>query len=168
MENKNIGTIIGAVVIAIGLVMAFGGTSSQNVGVPGVNLIPSQGDINTFELSSSYTLSHFEAGSNIYATASGSTTTLPAARDGAFFRFVVAGALDTTNWVIDSAEGDNIEGSLIVAGAVVDCDAEDQINFVVDGENIGDVVELHSDGTSWFITDSNALTSAKLTCTDPT
>lgn len=141
-------------------------------GVPGVNLIPSQGLENNISLAptnvaNTYTLSHFESGSTIYASATGTTTTLPAAREGLVYRFVVGGALDTSNWVIDSAEGDNIEGSLIVAGAVVDCDAEDQLNFVIDGENLGDYVELRSNGSKWYITQSNVLTSAKLTCTDP-
>lgn len=121
----------------------------------------------TITVSDDYTLQAFESGATVYATASGSTTTLPVAKEGLFFKFVVAGALDTVNWIIDSAEGDNIEGSLIVAGAVVDCDAEDQVNFVTDGENLGDFLEVRSDGSNWYITQSNALTTAKLTCTDP-
>lgn len=103
----------------------------------------------------------------IMSRATGTVITLPAAADGLFFRFVVGTAFATDNYVIDSAEGDNIEGTLIVAGAVVDCDAEDQINFVADGENIGDYVELLSNGTSWFILNSGGLTTAKMTCTDP-
>jgi hypothetical protein len=80
---------------------------------------------------------------------------------------VVKAAFATTNYVIDSAEGDNIEGTLIVAGAVVDCNAVDQIDFVNDGENLGDYVEIRSDGTKWFIGDSGVLTGSKMTCTDP-
>jgi len=102
-----------------------------------------------------------------FDNASGTLVTLPAATAGAQITFVVGAVFADVNAIVDSAEGDNIEGSLIVAGAVVDCDAEDQINFVADGENIGDYVQLTSDGTSWHITGSNALTSAKLTCTDP-
>lgn len=103
------------------------------------------------------------------SAASGTTITLPAVASsaGVHLKFVIASAFDTANVVIDSAEGDNVEGTLIVAGAVVDCDAEDQINFVNDGENLGDYVELRSDGSSWYIGDSGALTAAKLTCTDP-
>jgi hypothetical protein len=95
--------------------------------------------------------------------------TLPAVASsaGVTLKFVIATAFDTANVVIDSAEGDNIEGSLIVAGAVVDCDAEDQIDFVHDGENLGDYVELRSNGVNWFIGDSGALTGSKLTCSDP-
>jgi len=113
------------------------------------------------------TLTAAQSGTTFYLSGKGTTITLPAVTEGVNFRFVVGGALDTANVIIDSAEGDNIEGSLIVAGAVVDCAAVDQINFVVDGENIGDYVEVRSDGTQWLIGDSGVLTSAKMTCTDP-
>jgi hypothetical protein len=110
-----------------------------------------------------------QSNTTFYVSGVGSTTTLPAVASsaGVVVRYVVSGALTTPNFIIDSAEGDNIEGSLIVAGAVVDCDAEDQLNIVIDGENLGDFVELRSDGSKWFITQSNVLTSAKMTCTDP-
>jgi hypothetical protein len=116
------------------------------------------------------TLRITDSGTTYYlATTTGNVIVLPAVASakGVVYRFVVSTAFATTNWIIDSAEGDNIEGTLLVAGAVVDCDAEDQINFVHDGENLGDYVELRSDGSKWFIGDSGALTASKLTCTDP-
>lgn len=114
------------------------------------------------------TLNMKESGTNYMLSASGTTITLPAVtQKGTHYRFTVAGALDTGNVIIDSAEGDNIDGTLIVAGAVVDCRGEDQINFVVDGEAEGDYVEVMSDGTQWLIVDSGVLTAAKMTCTDP-
>ena len=113
------------------------------------------------------TLMSYDSGTTFYLSASGTTMILPKVADGLNFKFVVKGALDTGNVIIKSSEGDNIEGTLMVAGAVVDCDAEDQINFIVDGENIGDYVELSSDGNQWYIGDSGVLTSAKMTCTDP-
>jgi hypothetical protein len=100
-----------------------------------------------------------------------STTTnfvLPATSTsaGVYYRFAVGG-LFTTNVTIQTSDlGKHIEGALIVAGAVVDCDAEHTITFVADGENIGDYVELYSNGTYWLIGDSGALTGSKLTCTD--
>jgi len=123
----------------------------------------------TERVSSDNTLTSAESGLTTYIITTGSTSTLPAVSTatGTIYRFQVAAAFGTRNFGIDSAEGDNIEGSLIVAGAVVDCDAEDQINFIVDGENIGDYVEVVSDGQQWMIRDSGALTSAKMTCTDP-
>jgi len=57
-----------------------------------------------------------------------------------------------------------MEGSMIVAGAVVDVDAADQINFVATAENIGDFVEVFSDGTYWHVF-GNALTAGALTAT---
>ena len=114
------------------------------------------------------TLTAAHSGKTLYISpASQTTITLPALTAGVKLRFVIAGAFETNNVVIDSAEGDNIEGAMIVAGAVVDCDAEDQINFVADGENLGDYIELESNGTKWFIGDSGALTADKMTCTDP-
>lgn len=109
-----------------------------------------------------------ESGTTYYISTTGAAYTLPAVATAAgdVYRFVV-GAAFSTNAVIGSAEGDNIEGALIVAGAVVDCNAVDFITFVADGENLGDFVELRSNGTSWFIGASGALTASKLTCTDP-
>lgn len=114
------------------------------------------------------TLTVEDSGTNYMLSATGTTIILPAVTtEGTHFRFTVAGALDTANVVIDSSEGDNIDGTLIVAGAVVDCRGEDQINFVVDGEATGDYVELLSNGTQWVLVDSGVLTASKMTCTDP-
>ena len=49
----------------------------------------------------------------------GVTVTLPAVKSGVNFRFVVAAAFATSNFIIDSAEGDNINGILVVNGASV-------------------------------------------------
>ena len=65
------------------------------------------------------------------AASAGVTVTLPAVSSGLNFRFVVANAFDTSNYIIDSAEGDNIDGNLIVNGAAVAASGEDQINFGV-------------------------------------
>lgn len=119
---------------------------------------------------STTTLTQANSGTTYYLSASGTTIILPAINTtmaGTNFKFVIKGASTDGNFIIDSAEGDNIEGTLIVAGAVVDCDAEDQINFVTDGENIGDYVDIYSDGTQWLIGDSGVLASGKMTCTDP-
>lgn len=113
------------------------------------------------------TLTYLDSGTTYMLSASGTQMSLPAVQDSLTYKFKVNGALDTANVVIKSSEGDNIEGTLIVAGAVVDCAGEDQINIVIDGENIGDYVELTSDGSQWLIGDSGALTASKMTCTDP-
>jgi len=113
------------------------------------------------------TLTVAESGKVSYLSGGAATSTLPAvaSSDGAVFRFVV-GAAVSADIHIASAEGDNIEGSLMVAGAIVDCDAIDRIDIIADGENLGDYVELRSNGTKWFITASNALSSSKMTCSE--
>ncbi len=110
-----------------------------------------------------------DSGKTIYVPGTGSVHILPAvaSSNGVVLRFVVGEAL-TTDFSVDSAEGDNIEGSLMVAGGIIECDAEDQINFIADGEDLGDFFELRSNGVNWYIGSSNAFTAAKLTCTDPT
>jgi len=112
------------------------------------------------------TLTVAQTGSIFKMGTAGLDLTLPAvaSSNGVHYRFVVSGAVATTDMTVVSAEGDNIEGSLIVAGAVVDCDANDKITFVVDGENIGDFVDLFSDGTYWYIGASGGLTASKMTC----
>ena len=55
-------------------------------------------------------------------------------------------------------------GSLEVAGAVVLCSAEDSVNFVNTAELPGDWIELHSDGTNWYLS-GQAGTAGGLTCT---
>ncbi len=120
------------------------------------------------EATSSVVLTSLDSGKTVLLSATGTDITLPAVGfAGVNFKFQVNGAMGVENMVIYSAEGDNIEGTLIVAGAVVDCAAEDQLNFVIDGENIGDYFEIMSDGSQWLLGDSGVLTASKLTCTDP-
>lgn len=113
------------------------------------------------------TLTAAQSGSIVKMNTAGQDVTLPTASAsiGAHYRFVVTAAVATTNMTIVAAPADTIEGSLVVAGAVVDCDAADIITFVIDGENIGDFVDLYSDGTSWLIGESGGLTASKMTCT---
>jgi hypothetical protein len=96
----------------------------------------------------------------------GETITLPALKDGLNFKFVIADNFATDNWIIDSAEGDNIEGMIEVAGAVVVASGEDQINFVASAESKGDFIQLECNGTNWFVSGQAAL-SGGITATDP-
>lgn len=118
-------------------------------------------------LIASTTLTIMDA-STIYSLASstGFNITLPAVglSKGVSFKFVIGAAFATADYTINTREGDNLEGSVIVAGAVVDCNAADVLTFVNDGENIGDFVEVFSDGVKWFVGQSGALTASKLTC----
>jgi len=113
------------------------------------------------------TLTNADNGKTLYLNAAaGATIVLPAVEAGLHFTFVVASSFATTNWVIDSAEGDNIDGVLDVAGAVVRAEVEDQINFVATAEALGDYVVLHSDGVQWFVYGQGAITGG-ITASDP-
>lgn len=90
--------------------------------------------------------------------------TLPAVTNTGFRVRVITGFAITSAVALVSAEGDNMEGSLIVNGAAVTVDAADQINFVETAENIGDWVEVISDGTYWHVT-GVGLTAGSLTAT---
>jgi len=85
------------------------------------------------------------------AASAGVTVTLPAVESGLNFRFVVANAFDTSNYIIDSAEGDNIDGILVVNGDSVAASGEDQINFVASAESVGDFIDIWSDGNKWYV-----------------
>lgn len=125
--------------------------------------------INTADtITSTTTLTTDSSGLQLLAaSANMSTITLPAATAGLQFTFLVTGALTGSSVVIDSAEGDNIEGLLMVNSADVVCSGEDQLNIVTDGEVVGDRVTIISDGTSWYIGDSDIDAAGKMTCTDP-
>jgi hypothetical protein len=104
----------------------------------------------------------------ILDAAEGKTVTLPALEAGLNFKFMVGAAFATTNWVIDSAEGDNITGNLIVNGAAVPAAAEDQINFVATAETVGDYIELICDsGNSQWIVMGVGNAAGSITATDP-
>lgn len=176
MENILKG-FAGSVALAVAIVIAANALGSDAVGGGMSTISPAVFhssvaqkapviSIAATDVYSTTTLDAADSGTLYSNSASGTTIILPDVNHtGAWFSFVVGGALDSGNLVIQSAEGDNIEGSLIVAGAVVTCDAADQVNFVTDGENIGDNLTLISDGTTWHVLDSNTLTSAKMTCT---
>lgn len=121
----------------------------------------------TDTITAARTLTAADSGKTFWLdAAAGATVTLPALKDGVNFKFVVADNFATTNWIIDSAEGDNIEGMIEVAGAVVVASGEDQINFVASAEAKGDFVQIECNGTNWFVSGQAAL-SGGITVTDP-
>jgi hypothetical protein len=84
--------------------------------------------------------------------AAGAAITLPAVTNTGFkCKFVVSTVFATTDWVISSVEGDNIEGALNIADTLTTVDAADSFTFELGAENIGDFVEIISDGTSWLV-----------------
>lgn len=103
--------------------------------------------------------------------AAGATVTLPALADGLHFKFIVGAAFATTPWIIDSAEGDNINGIISDMGATVagvPAAGEDQINFVESAETIGDWIELVADsGNSQWLVSGACTANGGITATDP-
>jgi hypothetical protein len=93
------------------------------------------------------------------------TVTLPEPKSGFQAKFLVTAAT-TGDISIQTPSGhrDTLEGSLIVAGAAITVDAADEINFV-SGGNIGDFVEIFSDGTSYYVF-GVALASGQITATE--
>lgn len=120
------------------------------------------------------TLTAADVGIHVLDAAGGATITLPSLpTDGKelYFKFIVGAAFASTNWVIDSAEGDNINGGIVDIGstpAAVVASGEDQINFVASAETIGDWVELISDaGNSQWIVNGVCFANGGITATDP-
>lgn len=113
------------------------------------------------------TLTANQSGATVLLDATGEDITLPAASAGPWkFKFLATAAVAASNWQILSAEGDNINGILTVAGAAVAAVDEDQINFVAAAAAAGDFVEIFSDGTGLFATGVGAA-SGSITATDP-
>lgn len=123
-------------------------------------------------ISSATTLTAANSGTTyILDAAAGATVTLPALAEGLNFRFIIGAAFATTNWIIDSAEGDNINGVIADMGATVAgvvAGAEDQINFVASAETIGDYIELVCDyaNSQWLVTGMCGANGG-ITATDP-
>lgn len=107
----------------------------------------------------------------ILDAAAGATVTLPALADGLRFKFIVGAAFATSNWVVASAEGDNINGIISDMGTTVagiPAVGEDQINFVATAESVGDWVELVADlsNSQWLVSGACAINGG-ITATDP-
>lgn len=88
----------------------------------------------------------------------------PTAAAGVNYRFVVDAAFATTNVTIVSGAADLIDGSLIVAGAVVACDLADLITISATSEDVGDFIDLYSNGVKWLIGANQAMTASNHAC----
>ena len=92
--------------------------------------------------------------------------TLPVVTLAGFRVRVVCGFAITTSSGVLSAEGDNISGTLVVNGATVLAEVEDQINFILNLAEIGDYVDFVSDGTKWIVSGMGGA-AGSVTATDP-
>jgi len=78
--------------------------------------------------------------------------TLPAPTAGWKAKFIVSAAFSTDFVVQSPADNrDTINGGVMVNGAIVEADAVDRVTFEDDAESVGDYIEIHSDGTSYFL-----------------
>lgn len=157
-------------------------TGTGDIKVDGTTVIDASGSVDAALTPSSYTnpieaitaddtLVAADSGKVIYIGTAGVDLTLPtaAAAAGVTYRTVVSANFATTNMTVtgpaSDATDDTIYGALEVAGAVVACSAEDTISFVNTAELPGDFIEIHSDGSKWYIT-GQGTTAGSITCTD--
>ena len=138
--------------------------------VIGYNYGDEIGQIKT--LTGAYTVTQADHNTHfILDAAAGATITLPTLSDRFYCKFSIGAAFATTNWVVASAEGDNINGLIKDMGstvAVVVAGAEDQINFVATAETIGDNAEFFGDvGNSQWLVTGECAANGGITATDP-
>tara|TARA_R100001163_G_scaffold8902_7_gene8670 strand:+ start:739 stop:1155 length:417 start_codon:yes stop_codon:yes gene_type:complete len=112
-------------------------------------------------VSASASLNLSDSGKVFKISGTGYTITLPAPSAGWKAKFIVVAAF-STDFVVQSPSDnrDTINGGVIVNGAIVEADAVDRVTFEDDAESIGDYIEIHSDGTSYFLSgNGNAASS---------
>ena len=128
--------------------------------------ISGTGDVLTISAITTLTRTDHSGKLLVLNAAAGKALTLPAVATsaGCQFKFMLGAVYATDDWTITSAEGDNIEGAIMVASTVVDANAADVITFDASAtaENIGDWVSLECDGTYWYV-DGRALTALSIT-----
>ena len=113
------------------------------------------------------TLDAVDSGKTIFlADAASGNVTLPAVTTTGFRVRVVCAFAITTSSAVISAEGDNITGTLVVNGATVLSEVEDQINFILNLAEVGDYVDLVCDGTQWIVNGIGGA-AGSITATDP-
>ncbi len=109
-----------------------------------------------------------QSGTEVFiGTTAGFDITLPLPAAGLHYRFTVAAAFASSNYVVKTnGAAAIIFGAVDVAGSVVAADAEKQINFVATAELPGDWAEVWSDGTNWYVR-GYGVTAGSITVTAP-
>ncbi len=102
----------------------------------------------------------------LLADAASGDVTLPAVTVTGFKVRVLCAFAITTSSAVKSAEGDNITGTLVVNGATVLAEVEDQINFILNLAEVGDYIDIQSDGTQWIVNGIGGA-AGSITATDP-
>lgn len=145
-------------------------TGAASTGALTVSSITASGQLNALgsyeEMTAvaTNTLTVAESGKTIYlATSTPQILPSTSTSAGVYFRFVVSSALTGTSTITTSDGGNDIEGVVDVNSTMVDCDAEDTITVGGAFENVGDWIELYSNGSKWFVR-GNALTAGQFAC----
>ena len=106
----------------------------------------------TETLTGAYSVEHADSGKTFFLNAAeGAAISMPALKAGANYKFVVAAAFDTSDWVVTPSDAGKLEGSLVVAGDAVTVAAGNSFTFELGAENVGDFVEVTCDGSTWFV-----------------
>lgn len=143
---------------------------AQGISVGGVDVISSTRALTALNpvttLTSDTTITTAASGTTYNIGTAGVDVTLPAPTTsaGVNYKFVVSANYATTAMTIIAGTADTIEGSLVVAGAIVACDAADLVSISATNEDIGDTITLYSNGTNWIIEHSNAFAASVFTC----
>jgi hypothetical protein len=102
----------------------------------------------------------------LLADAAPGDVTLPAVTLTGFSVRVLCAFAITSSSAVISAEGDNITGTLVVNGATVLAEVEDQINFILNLAEVGDYIDIMSDGAQWIVNGIGGA-AGSITATDP-
>ena len=126
----------------------------------GAASMPLSGDKNGLSAAKTLTADESNGMSYILDGGTGFAITIPAATQGWACKFTV-GAAFTTDFVI-TAPAAIMQGCILEAGAVQDVAGATTLTLEDGTENVGDFIDLWSDGTSIFVT-GNFLTAASIT-----
>ena len=114
----------------------------------------------TETLAAATTLKFNDTGKVFFLTASaGLAVKLPDLRAGLNFKFIIGQAFATTDMTVTGG-GAKIQGTVIVNGASVLGENETTITFANGAEKPGDFVELHCDGSNWFLSGVGSASSS--------
>ena len=102
----------------------------------------------------------------LLADADSGDVTLPAVTTTGFSVRVLCAFAITASSAVISAEGDNITGTLVVNGTTVLSEVEDQVNFILNLAEVGDYIDIVSDGTQWIMNGIGGA-AGSITATDP-
>jgi len=120
-----------------------------------------QGSGSVQSITEAYTVTNEDNGvALILDGGTGVAITLPAPKRGLRLKFIV-GAAFTTDYVI-TATGAIMEGCILEAGAVQDVAGATTLTLEDGTENVGDYIDMISDGTNWYVT-GNFLTALSIT-----